>query len=333
MATSAAHASAPDLQEIHDFLIDLATRAGAVITGAKPLVNGVDSKKNSRAAPQTSNARHLLRNAPVPVQYITYRLMMHICSDLVTEYDRAVEAMVSKELRSRYPTYEFMGEETYHLSSVLTDAPTFIVDPIDGTVNFVHGFPNFCISLGLTVNRQPVVGVVFNPSTAALYSAIRGKGAFFNRTTQLPLKGAAAEPLRGLRNALVAVEWGSDRVGRNWETKLRTFERLGKTEEEGGAMVHSMRCTGSAALNMCAVATGALDLYWEGGCWAWDVCAGWVIVTEAGGLVVDGNPGGWEGQVDGRKYLVVRPSPNGEGQKEIIEEFWSHIQGTFDYSH
>ncbi|KAG5301975.1 myo inositol monophosphatase [Histoplasma ohiense] len=301
MATSAAHAPAPDLQEIHDFLIDLATRAGAVITGAKPLVNGVDSKKNS--------------------------------SDLVTEYDRAVEAMVFKELRSRYPTYEFMGEETYHLSSVLTDAPTFIVDPIDGTVNFVHGFPNFCISLGLTVNRQPVVGVVFNPSTAALYSAIRGKRAFFNRTTQLPLKGAATEPLRGLRNALIAVEWGSDRVGRNWETKLRTFERLGKTEEEGGAMVHSMRCTGSAALNMCAVATGALDLYWEGGCWAWDVCAGWVIVTEAGGLVVDGNPGGWEGRVDGRKYLVVRPSPNGEGQKEIIEEFWSHIQGTFDYSH
>ncbi|PGH32151.1 myo-inositol-1(or 4)-monophosphatase [[Emmonsia] crescens] len=301
MATGGAEAPAPDLQEIHDFLIDLATRAVDIITGAKPLVNGVDSKKNS--------------------------------SDLVTEYDRAVEAMVSKELRSRYPKYEFMGEETYHPSKPLTDAPTFIVDPIDGTVNFVHGFPNACISLGFAIKKQPVVGVVLNPFTQALYSAIRGKGAFLNRTTKLPLKNAdALEPLKGLGHALIGIEWGSDRSGQNWETKVRTFERLGKTREEGGAMVHSMRCMGSAALNMCAVAAGVLDLYWEGGCWAWDVCAGWVIVTEAGGVVVDGNPGGWEGTVDGRKYLAVRGSPNGEGQKEIIEELWGHMQGTFDYS-
>ncbi|OAT14095.1 myo-inositol-1(or 4)-monophosphatase [Blastomyces gilchristii SLH14081] len=300
MATNGVKVPAPDLQEIHDFLIDLATRAGEVITGAKPLVHGVDSKKNS--------------------------------SDLVTEYDRAIEAMVSKELRARYPTFEFMGEETYHPSSPLTDAPTFIVDPIDGTVNFVHGFPNSCISLGLAIRKRPVVGVVLNPATNTLYSAIAGRGAFLNRTTRLPLKGPALEPLRGLSNALISVEWGSDRAGRNWETKLRTFERLGKSREAGGAMVHSMRCLGSAALNMCAVAAGVLDLYWEGGCWAWDVCAGWVIVTEAGGMVVDGNPGGWEGAVDGRKYLAVRASPGGEGQREIIEELWGHMVGTFDYS-
>ncbi|OAX82960.1 hypothetical protein ACJ72_02693 [Emergomyces africanus] len=302
MATNDVMAPAPDLQEIHDFLIDLATRAGDIITGAKPMVTGVDSKKNS--------------------------------SDLVTEYDRAVEAVVSNELRSRYPTYEFLGEETYHPSRPLTSAPTFIVDPIDGTVNFVHGFPSVCISLGFAINKRPVVGVVFNPFTNTLYSAISGKGAFLNRTTKLPLKGKdAIEPLRGLGNALIAVEWGSDRSGQNWETKVRTFERLAKNREEGGAMVHSMRSMGSAALNLCAVAAGVIDLYWEGGCWAWDVCAGWVILTEAGGLVVDGNPGGWEATVDGRKYLAVRASPNGEGQKEIIEELWGHMQGTYDYSH
>ncbi|KAK2802425.1 hypothetical protein FQN51_004488 [Onygenales sp. PD_10] len=296
----ATNGTTPDLQEIHDFLIDLATRAGDMITGAKPLVNGVGSKKNS--------------------------------SDLVTETDRAVEAMVSQELRSRYPNYEFMGEETYHPSKPLTDAPTFIVDPIDGTVNFVHGFPSSCISLGFAIKQKPVVGVVFNPVTKTLYSAISGKGAYMNRNTKLPLKGDAIEPLKGLGNALIAVEWGSDRNGQNWETKVRTFEKLGKSREEGGAMVHSMRSMGSAALNFCAVAAGVLDLYWEGGCWAWDVCAGWVILTEAGGIVADGNPGDWEPKVDGRKYLAVRASPSGEGQKEIVEELWGHMQGTYDYT-
>jgi len=270
-----------------------------MITRARPLVNGVGSKKNS--------------------------------SDLVTETDQAVEKMVSIELRSRYPNYEFMGEETHHLSRPLTDAPTFIVDPIDGTVNFVHNFPNACISLGFTIYRRPVVGVVFNPFTNTLYTAISGRGAFMNRKTRLPLKGDRVEPLRGLGSALVGVEWGSDRNGQNWETKIRTFEKLGKSREEGGAMVHSLRSMGSAALNLCAVAAGFLDLYWEGGCWAWDVCAGWVILTEAGGIVVDGNPGNWEAKVDGRKYLGVRASPNGQGQKEIIEELWSCIQGRFVY--
>ncbi|EEH39057.1 inositol monophosphatase [Paracoccidioides lutzii Pb01] len=302
VAANSVKSLAPDLQEIHDFLIDLAYRAADIITGAKPLVNCVGSKKNT--------------------------------SDLVTEYDRAVEAMIAKELKSKYPNYEFMGEETYHPSKPLTEAPTFIVDPIDGTVNFVHSFPNSCISLGFAIKKRPVVGVVFNPSTKTLYTAIAGKGAYLNRKTKLPLKGPdAIEPLKGLGSALIAVEWGSDRHGQNWETKIRTFERLGKSREEGGAMVHSMRSMGSAALNLCAVAAGVLDLYWEGGCWAWDVCAGWVILTEAGGIVVDGNPGGWEGKVDGRKYLAVRASPNGEGQKEIIEELWGHMQGTFNYSH
>lgn len=213
----------------------------------------------------------------------------------------------------------------------MTDEPTFVVDPIDGTINFVHGFPSACVSLGFTVDRTPVVGVVFNPFTQTLYSAIRGKGAFLNRKTPLPLKGDNVEPLGGLSNTLVCVEWGSERSGQNWDTKIRTFDKLGRTKENGGAMVRSMRSMGSAALNLCAVATGTVDLYWEGGCWAWDVCAGWVILTEAGGIMVDGNPGNWQPSIDGRKYLAVRGSPNGAGQKELVEEFWSQVQGRLEY--
>ncbi|KAF3481002.1 uncharacterized protein GIQ15_06349 [Arthroderma uncinatum] len=290
----------PNLSEVHEFLIELAGKAGELITSAHPLINGVGSKKNS--------------------------------SDLVTETDRAVEAVVSDALRTKYPDYEFMGEETYHPSKPLTEAPTFIVDPIDGTVNFVHGFPSACISLGFAVGYEPMVGVVFNPFTNTLYSAIKGQGAFMNRTKKLPLKGDDVEPLNGLSSALIAVEWGSDRSGANWETKLRTFESLGKSKEQGGAMVHSMRSMGSAALNLCSVASGVLDLYWEGGCWAWDVCAGWIILTEAGGIMADGNPGNWQPRVDSRRYLAVRGSPKGEGQTELVEEFWSHIKGTLSYS-
>lgn len=224
----------------------------------------------------------------------------------------------------------FHGEETYDPAHPLTDAPTFVVDPIDGTVNFVHSFPYACVSLGFAVGRVPTVGVVYNPFTKTLYSAIRGQGAFLNRQTRLPLKGENVEPLSGLDNALVAIEWGSDRSGQNFETKIRTFEKLGQSKEDGGAMVRSMRSMGSAALNLCAVAEGTLDLYWEGGCWAWDVCAGWVILNEAGGIIVDGNPGDWAPRLDGRKYLAVRAASQ-TGQKEIVEEFWNYIQGRLDY--
>jgi myo-inositol-1(or 4)-monophosphatase len=226
----------------------------------------------------------------------------------------------------------FHGEETYSPDRPLTDTPTFVVDPIDGTVNFVHGFPSSCISLGFAVERKPVVGVIYNPFTSTLYSAIRGRGAFLNRTTPLPLKqGEQLEALDGLDKALVALEWGSERSGVNWETKIQTFASLGKTREQGGAMVHSIRSLGSAALNICAVASGTIDLYWEGGCWAWDVCAAWVVLAEAGGIMAGGNKGDWGPAIDGRAYLAVRPSPGGQGQKEIVEELWSHVHGRLEY--
>ena len=249
-------------------------------------------------------------------------------ADLVTETDQAVEQMVLTSLKARYPTYSFLGEETYEPNTPLTSAPTFICDPIDGTVNFVHSHPYVSISLAFTHHLIPLVGVVYNPFVNNLYSAIRGKGAFLNLTTPLPLK-KEPEPLVGLRNALCAVEWGSDRSGNNWKVKLDTFKNLGG---EDGAMVHSMRSLGSAALNFCGVAAGSLDVYWEAGCWAWDVAAGWVILEEAGGLVADANKGGWEPRVDGRRYMAIRKlGPGGKSQKEIVEEFWGHVAGEFHY--
>ncbi|KAF2712233.1 inositol monophosphatase, partial [Pleomassaria siparia CBS 279.74] len=282
-----------DLQEIHDFMISIALKAADIITSAHPTTSAAGSKINS--------------------------------VDLVTETDRAVETMISTSLREKYPSFEFMGEETYQKGTALSPKPTFICDPIDGTTNFVHRHQYVSISLGLSVNIVPTIGIVYNPFTSTLYSGILGRGAFLNHKTPLPLH--APTPLNGLSNCLVAVEWGSDRSGNDFHVKADTFKKLAMNKEDGGGMVHGLRSLGSAALNLCEVARGGIDVYWEAGCWAWDVCAGWVILKEAGGVIVDANPGNWEPKVEGRRYLAVR---GGEGQKEVVEELWALVEGKYE---
>jgi myo-inositol-1(or 4)-monophosphatase len=172
-----------------------------------------------------------------------------------------------------------MGEETYKPGDKLTTAPTFILDPIDGTTNFVHRHAYVAISLGLAIDLKPVVGIVYNPFTRLLYSAIAGQGAFLNQSERLPL--VPPTPLETLNSCLVAVEWGSDRTGNDFVVKSKTFAKLAATKEEGGGMVHGLRSLGSAALNICEVACGGLDVYWEAGCWAWD---GKYLLQTANGL-------------------------------------------------
>ncbi|TVY88028.1 Inositol monophosphatase [Lachnellula willkommii] len=291
-----------NLQEIHDLLISVAHEAGRMMLTATPSHLDSGTKKNS--------------------------------ADLVTETDRAVEKMVSTRLLTPYPTFSFIGEETYVPGKThLTSAPTFIVDPVDGTTNFVHAFPAFCISLGFTIDKVPTVGVIYNPFLDELYTGIKGQGAFLTRKggekARLPLR-KAPEPLVDLSTCLIGAEWGSDRSGNNFELKSEVFKKLAATKEDGGAMVHSLRCVGSAALNLAYVAAGQQDVFWEGGCWAWDVAAGWCILIEAGGIMASGNPGDWEPEVDGRKYLAVRGAPS--GQKQIVEEIWGVIgSGRMDY--
>ena len=196
----------------------------------------------------------------------------------------------------------------------------------------MHAHPYVCVSLGLAVRRRPVVGIVYNPFTDHLYTAITGRGAHLTSPThdraRLPLR-SPPPPLQDLSHCLVAVEWGSDRAGPDYEVKVATFRALcaARGADGGGAMVHGIRSLGSAELNLCAVAAGHLDAYWEAGCWAWDVCAGWVVLEESGGLMVGAHPGDWEPAVDQRRYLAVR---GGEGQRAIVEEFWSCVQGRLE---
>ncbi|KAK4157303.1 hypothetical protein C8A00DRAFT_29728 [Chaetomidium leptoderma] len=305
--------TAVDLQAVHDTLVSVAFEAGRMILAANPSSISTDTKMNA--------------------------------VDIVTETDQAVERMVSARLTAAYPSFAFVGEETYEAGVTrVTDVPTFIVDPIDGTTNFVHSFPNACISLGLVVDRRPAVGVVYNPFQDLLFTGIKGGGSFMQRNAsleegkgqgarvKLPLGGASPPALGDLSSALVSIEWGSQRDGENFELKARTFRKLAAAKESGGGMVGGMRSLGSAALNLCACAAGQLDMYWEGGCYAWDVAAGWCILSEAGGRMVSGNPGAWETEVDSRVYLAVRGARS--GQKELVEELWKVIgDGKMEYKH
>ena len=142
----------------------------------------------------------------------------------------------------------------------------------------------------------------------------------------------------GLNSCLMAIEWGSDRSGINWNSRVKLFSRLG-SNAEGGGMVHGFRSTGSAAMNMCSVAAGEMDAFFEAGAWAWDVAAGWVILEEAGGKVVDVYPrvkaDSWENRtpsVDGRLYFGVRGATEKE-QLEVVNAFWTCVGEDikFDY--
>ncbi|KAG0322365.1 hypothetical protein BGZ99_003363 [Dissophora globulifera] len=276
-------------------------------------------------------------------------------ADLVTEWDQKVEKMVRSEIAEKMKTHSFIGEETVAGGEEcgLTDAPTWIVDPIDGTTNFVHGFPFVAISIGLTIGQEPVVGVIYNPILNQLFTAVKGKGAYLSKIDEnpreqgrrLPLSYPHAAPqLPSLSMALIASEYGSDRLNHVIDPKVKSIRNLSAREPSnlapGRAVghAHGIRCLGSAAMNMMAVAQGQIDLYWEVGCWEWDVCAGIIIVREAGGDVVDGcGREVTDGQLlTGRRFLTVRACSGEDGstspeaslaaRKKIIQEVWSVVE-------
>ncbi|GAB2301002.1 Mitochondrial inner membrane peptidase complex subunit [Dionaea muscipula] len=215
--------------------------------------------------------------------------------DLVTETDKACEDLVFNHLKQRYPDHKFIGEETTaaYGATELTNEPTWIVDPLDGTTNFVHGFPFVCVSIGLTIRKVPVVGVVYNPIMDELFTGVRGKGAFLNGN---PIKASSKDELV---KSLLATEAGTKRDKLTLDvTSNRINSLLSK--------VRSIRMSGSCALNLCGIASGRLDLMYEFGYGGpWDVAAGVVIVEEAGGLVFD--PSGKEFDITVTRVAASNP--------------------------
>lgn len=294
-----------DLDEIYNFTIKLARDAGDMIKAGQ-----------QRRFEMESTQEEKLNSV-----------------DLVTEVDKAVEEFITRKIKHAYPSHKFIGEETY-AGEKITDEPTWIVDPIDGTTNFVHGYPMVCTSIGLTVKGVPVIGVIYNPFLDQLYSAAKGRGAWLNEHVHLPVTGKS-KPLTDLGQALIAVEYGSSRSSPTLPSKCKTFQTLAASKDEGGKMAHSLRSAGSAAINIALVASGGLDIYWEIGCWPWDVCAGICILYEAGGVAFGSKSKPLSGEVDadllaGRKYLFIRgiKATETESELEVQQRFAKEFYDT-----
>ena len=200
-------------------------------------------------------------------------------ADLVTEADHASQQAIRTFLEARFPGHAFLGEEDPEAKAgrVSPDVPTWIVDPLDGTANYVHDVPAYCVSVGLMAGGELVVGAIYDPRQDEMFSAATGQGATLNG------KPIRVSPVAELRSALLSTGFPPDPDCQ--EGNLRWWR-------EFTYKAQALRRTGSTALNLAYVAAGRFDGYWAFDNWAWDVAAGVVLVREAGGVVTraDGSP-------------------------------------------
>lgn len=191
--------------------------------------------------------------------------------DLVTETDRRVELFITDAIRARYPDHCIVGEE--YGTSGGTGEKSWLIDPIDGTVSFTQGLPGYSISIAYLENGQTQAGVVYGPLLNQLFSAERGRGAWLNGT-RISVSSRTA-----FDEAVVATGFACLRAGLK-ENNLTHFNTI-------VPLVRDVRRMGSAALDLAYVAAGMVDGYWELSLSDYDVAAGILLVTEAGGRVCD----------------------------------------------
>ena len=204
-------------------------------------------------------------------------------SNLVTEADLAAQQAIHDFLRGRYPQHGFHGEEG--LNEERPDSPyRWIIDPLDGTTNYVHGFPYYAVSIGLEFEGKLVVGVVFDPTRDEMFLAARGSGATLNRRPLRPSENT--ELGQSMLVASLPVATSAE------DPAVRRFLKL-------IPLAQTIQRTGSAALNLAYVAAGRVDGFWSTSLKPWDMAAGVVLVQEAGGLVT---------RIDGSVFDVEIPS-------------------------
>ncbi|XP_076750204.1 uncharacterized protein LOC143423038 [Xylocopa sonorina] len=258
-----------DIEEYYNVVKELVLNAGKVIESAIGLNKHVECKK------------------------IDY--------DFVTEYDRRIENDLQKQLLKLYPKHKFIGEETIaknNCSPTLTDEPTWIVDPIDGTTNFVHQFPHVCISVALSINKRIEIGIIYNPLMKQFFSAKRQKGAFLN---EHPIR---VSKITALSESLIAMEpW----IARYPELLVTIYNRMHALIHK----THGIRTLGTAALTLCYVAMGAIEAYHIEGIEVWDVAAGKLIIEEAGGVVID---------TSGRELDLIKPKVIAACNSQIADQ-------------
>jgi myo-inositol-1(or 4)-monophosphatase len=205
-------------------------------------------------------------------------------SDLVTEVDKLSEELLRGKIQEGYPDHWLISEEdcgqanSYEVFKNHKSGYVWIIDPIDGTTNFIHGIPHFSVSIGIVKDGEPVIGVVFNPITHELYTARKTLGAHLNGR---PIRvGIEAK----LEEAVVATGFQA--------SDFKSGSRVLKQMDKLAGKSRNIRMFGAASLDLCLVASGKITGFWHEGLNPWDTAAGILILTEAGGQVTDkdGNP-------------------------------------------
>lgn len=220
-------------------------------------------------------------------------------NDLVSQADKESEAAIRAVLEQAFPQYGWLGEES---GAAGDEARRWIVDPLDGTLNFIQGFPHWCVSVALWDAEGPAAGVVWDPLKGDCFSATRGGGAQWNGRPM----AVSAQP--GLDGAFLATGFAyqlGDRYPRWRDTLDRVFPRA-----------KAIRRAGSAALDLAHTAAGIFDGFWEMGLQPWDLGAGALLVLEAGGLLSD-----WEGGPGWPQGTLVAGTPG--VQRDLIAAFRS----------
>ncbi len=226
-------------------------------------------------------------------------------ADLVTDADLAAQKAIEEILGSDFPDFEFLGEEGPAGVTRTTGSPfCWIVDPLDGTTNYVHGLPNYSVSIGLAENGKVIAGVVYDPVFDRCFKAEKGAGAYLND------EKISVSSTQSLDEALIAASFAASI--KKGSTEIDDFVNV-LTQSRG------IRRLGSAALNLAYVATGCLDGYWAGSNKPWDVAAGVILVQEAGGVVQ-----GYEGQA----FDVFRPKIVATGTAELQAALQAQISSS-----
>lgn len=221
--------------------------------------------------------------------------------DLVTDVDQAAEALLLARIRARYPDHLIFAEETAQDRAVLTsDRPLWLVDPIDGTVNYAHGVPVFATSVALVINGRPVVGVTVDPLRGETFWAERGGGAWVNGRR---LHVSATERLS---EALLGTGFPYTRAI-DPDNNLPAFNAL-------MPRTRGVRRAGSACLDLAWTAAGRFDGYWEMALQPYDFGAGWLLVEEAGGRVTDFGGRPWTITQDPTRIVAT----NGRLHDELV---------------
>ena len=230
---------------------------------------------------------------------------------LVSEADRESEALIKGMLAKSFPDFDFLGEETAYLEGkeqfTASSRPRWILDPLDGTTNFVHKFPIFCISLALEVNGEIEVGIIDMPMLNQTFTAIKGQGAWCIQPDGTREKLSVSKT-ENFEQAFMATGFVNE--------KREVLSEQLKIFEDVVWKAQAVRRPGAAAYDLALIASGVFDLYWEKNLKPWDSAAGLLLVKEAGGIIIT---------YEGENYDPFKKSSIA-GNETIVRKFQKEIQ-------